>query len=188
MTVNEISDPHKDMYLYNLYAEEFGSINPHLYYGNPSITPPKEIIDHLQIQYLGDFFGMPVWAINGHYVRVHIDVDFTNGGNAARYLYTPKWVIWVEYDYESADQAPSIVHEGIECTLMRKYGLNYGDAHDCANMLEWPFRRSLLHNVDLLSIENPVELAKVWLNTVNQKVYTNFISLVKHFKEHPSEA
>ena len=89
-------------------------------------------------------------------------------------------------DHEAYDQAPSIVHECTECILMQVHGLNYNDAHDCANMLEWPFRRSLV-SIKRYATINPIQIAGSLVNSIDPKVYNNFISLVRHFKESSSE-
>ena len=107
---------------------------------------PKAVVARIERAYLGRFFGMGVYDADSYYLRGHVDVDWTTGGNAGRYRYVPQGSIWLEVK-EVADTAPSVVHECTECMLMCDKGLSYSDAHDFANLFEWPFRRALAKGV-----------------------------------------
>jgi len=79
--------------------------------------------------------GVDIWLVDGSGIRRDLDVDFTMGGHAYRYLYIPPDEIWVENSLTEADLWPTIWHEFIERRLMRA-GFNYDKAHTFASRLE----------------------------------------------------
>ena len=130
---------------------------------------PDDVVEHIELDQLGTFLGMPVFTIDGEFLRGHVDVDFTTGGNAGRYKYVPEWHLWVELR-DVTDTAPTIVHEGVECTFMRYLGLSYSDAHDCANMFEWPFRRMLAEGKFDGPLDNSLGAAKYFMGLPQVRV------------------
>jgi len=83
--------------------------------------------------------GLSVWFINGEKLRSGVkagDVDFTMGGHDYRYLYVPRYEIWIDELYKGTKELWSIIwHEYIERGLMQK-GQDYDTAHTTASHLE----------------------------------------------------
>ncbi len=86
-----------------------------------------------------DLQGLSVWFVNGEKLRngkTSGDVDFVMGGHAYRYLYIPKYEIWIDQIYKNKAEIWSIVwHEYAERNLMLN-GENYDSAHTTASHLE----------------------------------------------------
>lgn len=122
------------------------------------IFPHPEIIPILEIRKIGKVGHYSIIAVDGQIVRDYIDVDFTQGGNPARYAYVPQNEIWVEELLSPKDMAATIYHEIYETVLMRR-GLSYNDAHDAAAAAESLFRKSE-RQVDSSSV---VTVALKWL-------------------------
>lgn len=87
--------------------------------------------------------ALDVMVVDGEYVRRHIDVDFTMGGNPSRYSYVPHGELWVERILETNDTISTIVHEAIEHRLMKNAGLSYADAHAAANQIDADLRAAI---------------------------------------------
>lgn len=83
--------------------------------------------------------GLEVWLIDGNALRSGTragDVDFTMGGHAYRYLYIPRYEIWIDQLYKrQKDFWPLFWHEYIERSLMMK-GKSYNASHNIASILE----------------------------------------------------
>ena len=89
---------------------------------------------------IGRVDGYDVVLVDGEAVRDHVHIDFTQGGNPARYGYVPKGEIWVEAGRQRKDQAATAVHELIETREMKR-GKSYGKAHDVALEREAAMRK-----------------------------------------------
>jgi hypothetical protein len=107
------------------------------------VKMPAGVLSRIHKRLYGRFLGMPVWGVDGEVVRTVMDLDFTSGGNAGRYLYTPLDELWVEYTASPLDTALSILHEGVEYVLMRDHRWSYERAHDEANRFDMRFMRDL---------------------------------------------
>ena len=82
-----------------------------------------------------------VWAVDGKTIRDHVDIDFTMGGNPARYGYVPLNEIWIEkVDGPPKDWACTLFHELVEDHLMWTENQSYSDAHDAASAVEQKLR------------------------------------------------
>lgn len=96
---------------------------------------------------VGQAGGHAVLAVDGQVVRDLVDVDFTTGGNDARYRYVPPGEVWVERFLSPGDMAPVVLHELVEGALMRgEVGgrrMGYDAAHEAANRAERPIRAAL---------------------------------------------
>lgn len=83
--------------------------------------------------------GLTVWLVDGDALRSGLkagDVDFTMGGHGYRYLYIPRYEIWIDEVHKGTpDVWPVIWHEYIERILMRN-GMPYAQAHEIASRLE----------------------------------------------------
>ena len=78
-----------------------------------------------------------VWLVHGRLVRDRIDVDFTMGGNPARYpRYVPSGELWIDAVLSPRDVAATVVHEVVETLAMQRGGLSYGRAHGLATAEE----------------------------------------------------
>jgi hypothetical protein len=84
-----------------------------------------------------------IYLVDGEKVRDSIDVDFTMGGNEARYSYVPPGEIWIDNADHVLDRTATALHELIERDLMLHHGMSYDSAHDAANVRERVFRQDL---------------------------------------------
>ena len=71
--------------------------------------------------------GLTIWAVDGAFVRGHIDEEFTNFGQHYRYKYIPDNEFWVDLGTKSNEWRFFIDHLLVEHRLMGK-GMSYGDA------------------------------------------------------------
>jgi hypothetical protein len=101
---------------------------------------------------VGEAGAHAVVAVDGQVVRDLVDIDFTTGGNDARYRYVPPGEVWVERFLPPSDMAPVVLHELIEGAIMRgevsgpPFGgrrIGYDAAHEAANRAERPIRAAL---------------------------------------------
>lgn len=95
---------------------------------------------------LGRVADASIYLVDGETVRDEIDVDFTNGGNEARYHYVPRSEIWIDDAQHALDRTATALHELVERDLMLRHGMSYDAAHDAANGHERAFRRDLARN------------------------------------------
>jgi hypothetical protein len=123
----------------------------------------KELHQIKRVSY-GELFGMQVWAINGEPIRDSIDLDFTTGGNPARYTYVPENELWVEYFFKPADFAGSLMHEFIECKLMEKKKMSYDKAHDKTNTYETKLRKAFVqHKIEVHTYHEAMIVVREWI-------------------------
>jgi hypothetical protein len=103
------------------------------------LEPPR-------IKRLGYVTGLVVYLVSGEYVRNHIDLDFTQGGNEGAYPgYNPPGEIWIDDAMHVLDRLATIFHEIVERNLMIYQGVGYDKAHDTALAREKEFRKTLMH-------------------------------------------
>lgn len=101
------------------------------------LAPPR-------LRLLGRVAGLPVYLVSGEYVRNHLDIDFTQGGNDGVYsFYIPLGEIWIDDALHGLDRTATALHEMVERDLMVKHGMAYDPAHEIASSCERPFRREL---------------------------------------------
>lgn len=96
-----------------------------------------------RLRLLGRVAGLAIYLVDGERVRDAIDIDFTMGGNEARYSYVPPGEIWIDNAAHVLDRTATALHELIERDLMLHHGMSYDTAHDAANARELLFRRDL---------------------------------------------
>lgn len=105
----------------------------------PPVVLPPELLARIHRDYLGQLAGYQVFTVNGEVVRNEVDVDFSGGGNPARYGYVPENTLWVEYT-STLDAIASALRECVTCEAMRADGLKYPKAHATAAEVEKSFR------------------------------------------------
>lgn len=106
---------------------------------------------------LGHLRGYAVWLVNGEGVRNEVHADFTCGGSDARYAYCERMTIWIDDVLGPLDGTATLLHEYVECELMKRKKMTYEDAHDIATQQEAAFREALIQNrpkrIDLKRVE-----------------------------------
>jgi hypothetical protein len=100
----------------------------------------------IRVKRVGKLNGMTVYTVNGEILRLDVDVDFTAGGNGARYGYVPINEIWLDKDMSFVDKTATLLHEYVEYDIMTRDGLPYDAAHDLASEAEHTFRLKLVKN------------------------------------------
>lgn len=106
------------------------------------------------LERVGRIAGQTVWIVSGEYVRNHIFLDFTQGGNDQVYArFTPRGEVWIDDATGPLDRTATLLHEIVERDQMRRKGLSYENAHDIALVHERVFRKELAmhppHSIDL---------------------------------------
>ena len=79
------------------------------------------------VKKITDRDGLIVWAVDGAYIRGHIDEEFTNFGQHYRYNYIPESEFWIDLGTKSNEWKFFIDHLMVEHRLMEK-GVPYGEA------------------------------------------------------------
>jgi hypothetical protein len=87
---------------------------------------------------------VPVYFIDGNYVRVEYYVDFKFGGHnmATSHKFIPKGEIWIEQILKGVDRDAILVHEAHEYNLMKNKKMSYVKAHKLSNLKEARFRKA----------------------------------------------
>jgi hypothetical protein len=96
-----------------------------------------------RLRLLGRVASLAIYLVDGEKVRDKIDVDFTMGGNEARYGYVSPGEIWIDDAAHVLDRNATALHELVERDLMLHHGMGYDSAHDAANARERVFRQDL---------------------------------------------
>lgn len=109
---------------------------------SPPIDP--KMIAKARKNKLGKIGEYVVYEMDDEYIRNNIDIDAVMGCNFARDSYVPEGEIWVSKFMRPSDYGPTLVHECVEVMLMTKFDIEYGDAHDYANMFEARMRRKIV--------------------------------------------
>lgn len=105
--------------------------------------------DDLKKNKIGVIDKFTVYTVNAEIIRDMVDIDFTTGGNPARYSYVPKDEIWLENTMSPNDTWPTIIHEYLECFMMQAHHYSYDRAHDFANDIEFKIREAIAqHKID----------------------------------------
>jgi len=125
---------------------------------------PSPMLAKLHVARLGRVADADVWAVDGNAVRL-LDIDFTDAGNPARYVYIPEGELWVEERITAnpADLACDIIHEAVECAVMLE-GVPYESAHCAACAMEEILRKAFASGV--VTASSPAEalsIASTWL-------------------------
>lgn len=96
-----------------------------------------------RLRLLGRICGLTIYLVDGEKVRDVLDIDFTMGGNEARYSYVPPGEIWIDNAQHILDRTATALHELVERELMLHHGMSYDTAHDAANARERALREQL---------------------------------------------
>jgi hypothetical protein len=86
--------------------------------------------EELKLPYLKKFEQrntLTIWAVDGAYIRGHIDEEFTNFGQHFRYKYIPRNEFWIDIGTKSDEWPFFIDHLLVEHHLMEK-GMPYDKA------------------------------------------------------------
>lgn len=105
-----------------------------------------DAINKCKADTLGKINDFIIYMVDAEIIRDAIDMDFTTGGNPARYSYIPNNEIWIENTMHVNDIFPTIVHEYLECFMMQKHHYSYNRAHDFANETEFKIRDKISKN------------------------------------------
>jgi hypothetical protein len=84
--------------------------------------------------------GLKIWAVDGGYIRSHIDEEFTNFGQHYRYHYIPQNEFWIDQGTKSDEWRFFIDHLLVEYRLMEQ-GIPYKKAIVAADIEERKERR-----------------------------------------------
>lgn len=87
------------------------------------------------VRILHDLPEVTIWLVDGKYVRDHIDLDFTEGGNGGRFEFIPDDEVWIDDTLDEAEWKDTISHELLERFMMSQ-GDSYDTGHEKANILE----------------------------------------------------
>ena len=86
----------------------------------------------------GEFSGVPIYIVDGAYVRNHFSVGFVTGANswARRWMPQRPKQIWVEMLASRHDMSMNLNHELTESMQMRSHKMSYDPAHDNSEEIE----------------------------------------------------
>jgi tRNA nucleotidyltransferase/poly(A) polymerase/DNA topoisomerase IB len=130
-------------------------------YARPERCPVDSVVlEALHERMLGTWEdGRTVWLVNGEIVRDKIDVNFTDGGNPARYGYVPQNEYWLDHVETDRDLACTLCHEVVETYMMEHLSYSYDGAHDRASSYESKMREQL---GSVLYVDAIVPAAEAW--------------------------
>lgn len=119
--------------------------------------PTKHLDPNINKKLLFTLKNYKIYLVDAEEIRDQIDIDFTQGGNPSRYTYVPNDEIWIEETLSAHDIAATILHEIIECFLMKKDKLSYDNAHDKAAKIEREFRQNPNQQKTLFDIKRSID-------------------------------
>ena len=133
---------------------------------------PKNILDEIENEIVGEVFGMKITRINGEEMRNKADIDFCLGGNPARYEYVPKGQLWAEQFLTKTDFAATIIHELTECIIMEYKEESYDNAHNKASEVEIAFRKKVdAGDIKISSFEEVADIVKEYATKGAKEIY-----------------
>ena len=133
------------------------------YHPHAKSSLDDELLARVRVEPRGKLLEFTVYGIDGEAMRTK-DVDFTTGGNPARYRYVPNGELWVERFLPPSDVAPVYIHEGFECVTMVSAGKSYDDAHDLANAHEYGVRQAIAQGrIVIATFEDALKFANIYL-------------------------
>jgi hypothetical protein len=91
--------------------------------------------------------GVEVWQVSGHWIRDHLDVEFTNGHHHYTRSYVPKHEIWLDGEAKGADEWPLWAERQRRERELMQEGAPYLSALRIAGRSEVSRRRLLLQVV-----------------------------------------
>jgi hypothetical protein len=107
-----------------------------IYYTQDWLDKVKEQIEEVVKTYsdqevkipLGEVEDIKLFLVNEDYINKHLEIDYVCAGNGQRYDFIPKDEIWLSIQNLFAAKY-DFFHEFLEQYLMKKYGLEYDEAH-----------------------------------------------------------
>ena len=97
-----------------------------------------------RLKLMGRIAGLRVYLVSGQYIRDHVELEFTCGGNFGAYpKFVPLHEVWIDDALFGMDRTATTLHEMVERDLMLRYGWSYDRAHEGANARERVLRRLL---------------------------------------------
>ena len=84
--------------------------------------------------------GLKAFAVDGKFVRDHMESAFSQGGNEFRYDFVPAGELWVDWSMPKAEWPYVLYHECYEAHRMSQ-GWSYDRAHNAAKRAENKLRR-----------------------------------------------
>jgi hypothetical protein len=102
-----------------------------------------DMVEQLKPPYvkkIEDRNSLHIWAVNGAYIRGHMDEEFTNFGQHYRYKYIPENEFWIDLGTKSDEWRFFIDHLLVEHRLMEK-GAPYSKALEKGDLEERKERR-----------------------------------------------
>lgn len=134
----------------------------HRYERHPKSLSRQEL-DRIRRDYIGTIGGLPVYTMDGEYVRLSLDINYVCGGNPGRYRYCPEKELWVEDTTRPTDLPGVVLHEYVECLLMVQQKMTYDVAHDHASNVEIVLRRAIAEGAFRIRTKrDAVKIADEW--------------------------
>lgn len=122
--------------------------------GSVTLRPMvKAALDKIRVAHIDSVGPITIWHVDGRYIRDHIYIDFTEGGNSQAYVWMPPYEIWLDHDIDAGEQNFVKLHELHEYNRMANDGLGYDRAHDSANKVEGQARRDPAQTSQLWRVE-----------------------------------
>jgi len=87
------------------------------------------------IKKVGNFSGFDVWIVDGNYIRLNLDDEFSNCGQPLDFKIIPKNEIWIDKEHSGNESRFFITHMLIENRLMSQ-GKTYDVARTYAKRIE----------------------------------------------------
>ena len=91
-------------------------------------------------RHLSTHGDLEVWLVDGHYIRGHLDEEFTNFGQHYRFADIPKHELWIDESPTDEEYVFFIEHLLVEHRLMAR-GIPYEQALSQAGSIEMTLRR-----------------------------------------------
>jgi hypothetical protein len=142
------------------------------YQPHTASTLSADLLARIERRYWGEVGEFKVYGVDGEVLRnTGADIDFTTGGNPARYLYVPPNKLWIEMVLRPSDALGVIIHEGVETIFMVAQGMSYSDAHDQANEHEWLVRQQIESgHLVIRTYDEAIQIADIWIKQVATQV------------------
>jgi len=100
-----------------------------------AVAMAARLEDEIKISRVMDVGPVRIYTVNGRVIRDNVFIDFTEGGNSAKYKWMPSNTIYLDHDVDPEEVRFVMLHELHEFNRMHE-GLGYERAHDSANSVE----------------------------------------------------
>jgi len=101
----------------------------------PGRLKRAEVLQPPYLQYLYRMGKFDVWAVDGPWIRKHLDEDFTNFGQHFRFPFIPRDQFWIDREMAPGEDSFFVTHMVLENQLM-ELGVPYVEAVTRAAELE----------------------------------------------------